>query len=89
MGGAAIGAAERLVGQLRTLWPAKTRAQLAALVGITLMPGLDDYPRRTEETSGESARCAAPSLLFSREQTALHFDAVVDWRLTFRRTVRH
>jgi len=51
MGGAAIGATEALLAQLHALWPAKTRTQLAAKVGITLMPGVDDYPRGTEETS--------------------------------------
>jgi hypothetical protein len=51
MGGAAIGATEAVLAQLHALWPAKTRTQLAARVGITLMPGVDDYPRGTEETS--------------------------------------
>jgi Glycosyl hydrolases family 18 len=51
MGTAAISAATGLFDQLHTLYPAKTPAQLWAMVGITLMPGLDDYPRRTENTS--------------------------------------
>jgi len=51
MGGAAIGAAEALLAQLHALWPAKTRTQLAARVGVTLIPGVDDYPRGTEATS--------------------------------------
>jgi hypothetical protein len=51
MGGAAVGATEALLGQLRLLWSAKTRTQLAGKVGITLMPGVDDYPRGTEQTS--------------------------------------
>src|SRR5439155_1309760 len=51
MGGAAIGATEALLAQLHALWPAKTRTEIAARVGITLMPGVDDYPRGTEETS--------------------------------------
>ena len=38
------------------LYPAKTAAQLNAMVGITLMPGLDDYPRRTESTSVADAQ---------------------------------
>jgi len=37
--------------QLHALWPAKTRTEIAARVGIALMPGVDDYPRGTEETS--------------------------------------
>lgn len=56
MGGAAISAAQGLVGQLHTLYPAKTTAQLSAMVGITLMPGLDDYPRRTESTTVADAQ---------------------------------
>jgi hypothetical protein len=56
MGGAAISAAQGLVAQLHTLYPAKTPAQLNAMVGITLMPGLDDYPRRTESTSVADAQ---------------------------------
>jgi Glycosyl hydrolases family 18 len=56
MGAAAISAAQGLVAQLHTLYPAKTAAQLNAMVGITLMPGLDDYPRRTESTSVADAQ---------------------------------
>src|SRR5436190_15856560 len=51
MGTAAINAADGLVAQLHSLYPAKTTAQLDAMVGITLMPGLDDYPRKTEKTT--------------------------------------
>ena len=56
MGGAAITAANGLLRQLATLYPSKTPAQRAAMVGITLMPGLDDYPRRTERTSVADAQ---------------------------------
>jgi hypothetical protein len=56
MGAAAISAANGLFAQLQTLYPAKTPAQLWAMVGITLMPGLDDYPRRTENTSVADAQ---------------------------------
>jgi glycosyl hydrolase family 18 (putative chitinase) len=56
MGGAAISAAKGLVAQLHTLYPAKTSPELNAMVGITLMPGLDDYPRRTESTSVADAQ---------------------------------
>jgi hypothetical protein len=51
MGAAAITAAQGLFGQLRTLFPAKTDAELWAMQGNTIMPGLDDYPRRTEVTT--------------------------------------
>ncbi len=50
MGGAAITAAQGLFTQLHGLFPAKTAAQLWAMQGNTIMPGLDDYPRRTEVT---------------------------------------
>lgn len=51
MGAAAISAAQGLFNQLRVLYPAKTDAELWAMQGNTIMPGLDDYPRRTESTS--------------------------------------
>jgi Glycosyl hydrolases family 18 len=50
-GAAAINAAHGLLAQLRTLYPAKSTAQLAAMVGITLMPGLDDYRKKTRQTT--------------------------------------
>jgi hypothetical protein len=56
MGGAAARAARRLHLQLRTLYPALTSAQRWAMVGITLLPGIDDYPARTEVTSLRDAR---------------------------------
>ena len=51
MGGAAISALGGLHSQLATLYPAKTSAQLWAMEGTTLMPGLDDYPKKTEVTT--------------------------------------
>jgi hypothetical protein len=51
MGAAAMSAAQGLHAQLQTFYPGRTSAELWAMVGITLMPGLDDYPRRTESTS--------------------------------------
>src|SRR5262245_11786329 len=56
MSGAAISAANGLFDQLQGLHPAKSPAQLWAMIGITLMPGLDDYPRRTESTSVADAQ---------------------------------
>jgi hypothetical protein len=50
MGAAAISAAQGLHGQLATLYPGKTSAQLWAMEGNTLMPGIDDYPKKTEVT---------------------------------------
>jgi Glycosyl hydrolases family 18 len=56
MGSAAIDAADALTAQLGGLYPEKSTAQLAAMVGITLMPGLDDYPKKTERTTLAHAR---------------------------------
>jgi hypothetical protein len=50
MGAAAISAAQGLLGQLHSLFPAKTTAQLWAMQGSTILPGIDDYPRKTEVT---------------------------------------
>ena len=50
MGAAAISAAQGLHAQLATLYPAKTSAQLWAMEGNTILPGIDDYPKKTEVT---------------------------------------
>ena len=50
MGGAAVAASQGLHAQLATLYPAKTNAQLLAMQGLTMMNGVDDYPKRTEVT---------------------------------------
>jgi glycosyl hydrolase family 18 (putative chitinase) len=50
MGGAAISAAQGLFSQLKTLYPSKTDAQIWAMEGNTILPGIDDYPKKTEVT---------------------------------------
>jgi hypothetical protein len=50
MGQAAVNALNGLHGQLHTLLPALSDAQLWAMEGATIMNGIDDYPRRTEVT---------------------------------------
>jgi hypothetical protein len=50
MGPAAVSAATALHGQLAALYPAKTSAQLSAMEAMTLLPGIDDYPKKTEVT---------------------------------------
>jgi len=50
MGAAALTAAQGLFDQLKVLYPAKTTAELWSMVGLTLLPGIDDYPRKTEVT---------------------------------------
>ena len=51
MAAAATHAATALDTQLAALYPDRTDAQRWAMVGITLMPGIDDYPQKTELTS--------------------------------------
>ena len=50
MGAAAISAAQGLHAQLATLYPGKTSAELWAMEGNTILPGIDDYPKKTEVT---------------------------------------
>jgi Glycosyl hydrolases family 18 len=51
MGADAISAAENTHTQLASVYPHASSAQRWALEGITLMPGIDDYPGGTEVTS--------------------------------------
>jgi Glycosyl hydrolases family 18 len=50
MGAAAISAAQGLFDQLRTLYPGSSDATLWGMEGNTILPGIDDYPRKTEVT---------------------------------------
>jgi hypothetical protein len=50
MGAAAISAAQGLFSQLRGLYPLKSDAQIWAMEGNTILPGIDDYPKKTEVT---------------------------------------
>ena len=51
MRSAAERAATAVHRQLRALYPGRTSAGVWAMIGITLMPGIDDYPQKTEVTS--------------------------------------
>jgi hypothetical protein len=51
MGAEAVSAAENVHSQLASLYPRYSQARLWAMEGITLMPGIDDYPGKTEVTS--------------------------------------
>jgi len=51
MGQAAINAATNTHAQLTTIFPAQTSAQLWNMEAMTLLPGIDDYPKKTEVTS--------------------------------------
>ena len=50
MGAAAISAARGLHRQLHGLYPGRRSRSLWAMVGVTILPGIDDYPRKTEVT---------------------------------------
>ncbi|HEY2803754.1 MAG TPA: chitinase [Actinomycetota bacterium] len=56
MGDAAISAAKGLVAQLKQLYPSQTAAQRWGRVGITIMNGIDDYPKKTEVTTLADAK---------------------------------
>jgi hypothetical protein len=56
MGADAISAAKDTHTQLATVYPHASSAARWALEGITLMPGIDDYPGKTEVTSLADAR---------------------------------
>jgi len=51
MGTAAINAVTGLRTYLGTLLPGKTDAQYWAMIGLTIMNGIDDYPKKTEVTT--------------------------------------
>jgi hypothetical protein len=56
MGADAISAAENAHTQLASVYPHASSAQRWALEGITLMPGIDDYPGGTEVTQLSDAQ---------------------------------
>ena len=56
MATAAENAATGAVAQLQSIYPAKKPAELWAMMGITLMPGIDDYPKKTEVTTVDDAK---------------------------------
>ena len=51
MGAAAISAARGLHHQLHVLYPRRGSRRLWAMEGNTILPGIDDYPRKTEVTT--------------------------------------
>ena len=56
MGTAAIQALYGTHRQLGRLYPGLSRPRLWGLEGVTLLPGIDDYPKKTEVTSLADAR---------------------------------
>jgi hypothetical protein len=51
MGQAAINAATNTHTQLASIFPSLSSAQLWNMEGMTMLPGIDDYPKKTEVTS--------------------------------------
>ena len=56
MGAASISAAKGLYKQLHRLYPTASPQQLWGMEGNTILPGIDDYPQRTEVTYPHDAR---------------------------------
>ena len=56
MGQAAINAATNTHAQLATIYPTLTAAQIWTMEAITMLPGIDDYPKKTEVTHLADAR---------------------------------
>jgi hypothetical protein len=50
MGQAAINAATNAHTQLAAIYPSLTSAQIWGMEGMTMLPGIDDYPKKTEVT---------------------------------------
>jgi hypothetical protein len=59
MGKAAIKALNGTHAQLARLYPRLSRRKLWSLEGITILPGIDDYPKKTEVTYLPDARAIA------------------------------
>ena len=51
MGQAAVNAATNTHAQLAAIYPSLSSAQLWTMEAMTLLPGIDDYPKKTEVTS--------------------------------------
>jgi hypothetical protein len=56
MGAAAVSAANGAHDQLGTLYPDRSSGELWRMLGVTLLPGIDDYPKKTEVTHLPDAR---------------------------------
>ena len=59
MGAAAIRALNGTHAQLGKLYPHLNQRRLWALEGLTILPGIDDYPKKTEVTYLKDARTVA------------------------------
>jgi hypothetical protein len=50
MGNAALNAAQNTHTQLQSIFTSDTSQQLWTMLGLTMLPGIDDYPKKTEVT---------------------------------------
>jgi hypothetical protein len=69
MGDAAVQAAQNTHTELGSIFPSLTSAQLWAMEGMTLLPGIDDFPKKTEVTSLSDAQ----EMLGFAQQNGLNF----------------
>jgi hypothetical protein len=65
MGQAAINAATNTEAQMATIFPSLSSTQLWHMLGMTLLPGIDDYPKKTEVTYTTDAQTM---LAFAQQQ---------------------
>jgi chitinase len=56
MSAAAVRVANGVIGQLRVLYPARSDSEIRSMVGLTLMPGIDDDAAGTEVTTLDHVR---------------------------------
>ena len=69
MATAAENAATNTHKQLQSIFPSLSSAQVWAMEGMTLLPGIDDFPKKTEVTTLSDAR----TLLGFAQQNGLNF----------------
>ena len=69
MGTAAENAATNTHTQLQSIFTTQTSQQLWAMEGLTMLPGIDDYPKKTEVTSLADAQ----TMLAFAQQNGLNF----------------
>ena len=69
MGQAATNAATNTNTQLQSIYPSLTSAQLWHMEGMTMLPGIDDYPKKTEVTYLPDAR----TMLSSAQSNNMNF----------------
>jgi hypothetical protein len=69
MGDAAVQAAQNTHTQLQSIFTSASSAQLWTMLGMTMLPGIDDFPKKTEVTSLPDAS----TMLSFAQQNGLNF----------------